>query len=82
MQMVNRKLPRKDSRNSSRLVCGVSGGSLSGFLSQCSMAMPPMPKRIQANKSTGSTAASGLGQHPQTHQLVGIGTSKVAAAKQ
>jgi len=60
MQMENRKLPRKDSRNSNCLVLRVMGASPSGFLSQPTMAMPPMPKRNQASKNTGSAATSGL----------------------
>ncbi len=60
MHSVNRKLPRKDSRNSRRRVRGESGGSPGGFFSQCAIATPPMPKRNQASSSTGKTAASGL----------------------
>ena len=60
MQMENRKLPRNDSRNTSCRVCRVIGGSSAGLRSQCSMAKPPMPKRSQASRNTGSAAASGL----------------------
>ena len=60
MHSVNRKLPKKDSRNSSQRVRGVIGGSPAGLRSQCSMAPPPMPKRSQASSITGNTNASGL----------------------
>ena len=60
MQMENRKLPRNDSRNTSRLVCADIGASPAGLRSQCSMARPPMPKRSQASRNTGIAAASGL----------------------
>lgn len=60
MHTVKRKLPRNDWRNSSRRVGQVSGGSSTGLGSQCSMATPPMPKRIQASRSTGKTVVRGL----------------------
>ena len=37
MESENRKLPRKDSRNSRRRVCGVMGGSSAGRRSQLAM---------------------------------------------
>ena len=60
MQMVNKKLPRKDSRKIRRLVAAVMGGSPAGLRSQCGMAKEPMPKRSQASKATGNTAIKGL----------------------
>ena len=58
MQIENRKLPRNDSTKSKRLVLELMGISVAGFLSQCSIAAPPMPKRNQASKKTGMTAIS------------------------
>ena len=60
MQMENRKLPRNDSRNSSRRVRPESGGSSAGLRSQGSIATAAMPKRIQASRNTGRAATSGL----------------------
>ena len=60
MNTVNRKLPRKDSKNTSPRVWRVSGGSSAGLRSQCAMATPPMPKRSQASRKTGNTTARGL----------------------
>jgi hypothetical protein len=60
MQSVKRKLPRKDSRKTSQRDCVESGFSSAGFFSQRSMATAPMPKRSQASRNTGSSAASGL----------------------
>jgi len=60
MQMVNRKLPRNDSRKSRPLVWRLMGGSLAGLTSQCGMASTPMPKRSQASKKTGRASTSGL----------------------
>ena len=60
IKIENRKLPRNDSRNSRRLVCGVKGASSAGLRSQGNMATPAMPKRIQASRNTGSAATRGL----------------------
>ncbi len=60
MHSVNRKLPKKDSRNSSQRVCADSGASPGTGRSQPSMATAPMPKRSQASSSTGNRATSGL----------------------
>ncbi len=60
MQIEKRKLPRNDSKNTSCFVCCVMGASSAGFLSQCSMAAPPMPKRSHASRKTGKTATNGL----------------------
>ena len=60
MKMENRKLPRKDSRNSSRRVWLEISGSPAGFFSQFHMATPPMPKRNQASRNTGNTSTKGL----------------------
>ena len=60
MQIENKKLPRKDSRNSSFWVWPLIGVSCAGFFSQCSIAMPPIPNRSQASRNTGSAATSGL----------------------
>ena len=60
MQIENRKLPRKDSRNSSCRVCAVMSGSSAGLRNQCSMAAPPMPNRSHASRNTGMAATSGL----------------------
>ena len=60
MQSVKRKLPKKDSKNSSHLVCLVRVVSCAGGLSQPSMATAPMPKRSQASSMTGKMAARGL----------------------
>ena len=60
MQIENRKLPRKDSRNTSLRVWAVMGASPNGLRSQCSMASPPMPKRSQASRNTGIAATKGL----------------------
>ena len=60
MQMVKRKLPNSDSRNSSPCVRRGKGASSAGLRSHRSMAMAPMPKRSQASNSTGKMAAKGL----------------------
>ena len=60
MQIENRKLPRKDSRNTRPRVRGVIGGSSGGRRSQCGIASAAMPKRSQASSSTGNAATSGL----------------------
>ena len=60
MQIVNRKLPRKDSTKTSFLVAQVMDGSETGFASQCGIAKPPMAKRSQASNMTGRTATRGL----------------------
>ena len=60
MQIENRKLPTKDSRNSRRRVCAVKGASSAGLRNQGSMAMAAMPNRIHASSSTGNAATSGL----------------------
>ena len=60
MQMVNRKLPKSDCRNSSPRVCVVIGGSSGVLRSQCGMATTPMPKRSQASRKIGNVAASGF----------------------
>ena len=60
MHSVKRKLPKKDSKNSSNLVWPDSAASFAGRLSQPSMAITPMPKRSQASNMTGNTAANGL----------------------
>ena len=60
MHSVNKKLPKKDSRNSKRLVRRFSGASSGVLRSQRAMATAPMPKRSQASSSTGNNAASGL----------------------
>ncbi|CAM5194187.1 hypothetical protein CDEN61S_00461 [Castellaniella denitrificans] len=72
MKTVNRKLPMKASRNTSRRTRGVGGGSAAGRRSQCSMPAPPIPKRSQPSRNTGNTAASGLlraTQAPTTNML-------------
>ena len=58
MQMLNRKLPRKLSQNSSQRSWRDSGASPGRRGSQCSMATAAMPKRSQASSSTGNTATS------------------------
>ena len=60
IQIENRKLPRNDSINSSSLVRAVNGASLAGFRSHGNKAMAAMPKRIHANRNTGSIATKGL----------------------
>src|SRR3546814_20541751 len=60
MQSVNRKLHRKDSRKINLRVCGDRTGSVLGLRNQRNMAMPPMPKRNQPRRNTGSTIAHGL----------------------
>src|SRR5450759_2567683 len=60
MQIVNRKLPRKDSTKTSFLVAQVMTGSEAGLVSQCGIARPPMAKRNQASNRTGMAATSGL----------------------
>ena len=60
MQMVNKKLPKKDSKNSSVRALGVKGASAAGRRNQPAMATTPMPKRSQASSKTGKAAASGL----------------------
>ena len=49
-----------DSRKISCCIARLSGASSGGLHSQCGMARPPMPKRSQASRKTGSAATSGL----------------------
>ncbi len=58
MQMENRKLPRKDSRNSRPRVRRSRGGAPGAARSQCAMATAAMPKRNQASRNTGKVATS------------------------
>jgi len=60
MHTVNRKLPKKDSRNTSILVWPEIAGSAAGLTSQRVIAMAPMPNRIQPSKKTGNASDSGL----------------------
>ncbi|OIQ66343.1 hypothetical protein GALL_520890 [mine drainage metagenome] len=60
MQIVNRKLPSRDSRKISWRVGRLIGASAGGLTSQCGIANTPMPKRSQASKNTGKAATSGL----------------------
>ena len=58
MQIENRKLPRKLSRNSSQRSWGDSALSLALRGTQCTIASAAMPKRNPANKNTGNTLSS------------------------
>ena len=60
MHSVNRKLPKKDSRNSSPRVWRVIGTSTPVLRSHGAMATAAIPKRSQASKNTGMVATSGL----------------------
>ena len=60
MQMENRKLPKKDSRNTSLRIDADMGGSSAGRRSQGNMATAAMPKRNHAKRNTGKAATSGL----------------------
>jgi hypothetical protein len=60
MQTENKTLPSSDSKNISRRVPVVTGAYWGGFLSQCTMATAPMPKRIQASSNTGSAMTKGF----------------------
>ena len=60
MQIENKKLPKKDSKNKNTRVRRSIGASSAGFLSQDAMATAAMPKRIQANRKTGMAATRGL----------------------
>ncbi len=60
MHSVKRKLPKNDSRKISTRLRADKGCSLAGLRSQRSMATPPMPKRSQPRRNTGSTTARGL----------------------
>jgi hypothetical protein len=60
MNTENRKLPRKDSRNSRARVRPLIGASSAGLRNHESMATAPMPKRSHASKKIGKTATSGF----------------------
>ena len=60
MQIENRKLPRKDSRNTSMRVWPVIGGSCAGLRSHGNIATAAIPKRIQPSRKTGNAATRGL----------------------
>ena len=56
MHTENRKLPKKDSRNSSQRSCGLSRASPGWRFTQPAMATAAMPKRSQASRKIGSTS--------------------------
>ena len=60
MQIEKRKLPSRDSRNTSARVRLVIGGSSAGRRSQCGIASAAMPNRNHASRKTGKAATSGL----------------------
>ena len=60
MQIVNKKFPKRDSRNTSFLVCVVMGTSSGGVFSQWGMARPPMPNLSHAKRKTGRAETNGL----------------------
>ena len=60
MQIENRKLPKKDSRNSRRRSRGDRRGSTGSRRTQRDMATAAMPKRSQASRKIGNTATSSL----------------------
>ena len=60
MQIEKRKLPRKDSRNSSPFIRRFKTGSCSGLRNQWGTAKAPITKRNQAKANTPNTLTKGL----------------------
>ena len=60
MQIENRKLPKNDSRNSSRWMRASSGASSAGRRSQGAIATAAIAKRSQASRNTGKITTSAL----------------------
>jgi hypothetical protein len=60
MQIVNKKLPKNDSRNTSFCVPVVIGVSLEGTFNQWGIARPPMPNLSHASKKTGKALTKGF----------------------
>ena len=76
MQIENRKLPKNDSRKSSRRERASRAGSPAGRRSQPAITTAAMPKRIQASRKTGKTMTSAFEKPTYAP------TTAIAAARQ